>query len=148
MGDESQINALALASLEKSVMATIASLHKIGVSAFDYQPDRASVLHGRINTLVKNMKDVETASQNVNTNIPINAIEFVDQGGNPDVFTQQIAQVLVDKNQKSNGIVASVKFANNKKEQSYNNILADEIRKNYPDLYNEYTRANNKNEAS
>ncbi|KAJ3076035.1 RNA polymerase II mediator complex subunit [Podochytrium sp. JEL0797] len=136
-----------LASLEKNIMRTIDTLFKISATTFDYQPDSAPVLHKRINRLTTNLQDVDSAAQQVHMNVPMSAIELsqlshvssydgyrcIESGGNPDTYTKDMTQVLVDKNQKTNGIITSVK--------NLHDQLAEEIRKNYPELHEEYVAA-------
>ncbi|KAJ3204329.1 Mediator of RNA polymerase II transcription subunit 10 [Entophlyctis luteolus] len=125
--------AKALATLEKRILSTIDTLFKISVTTFDFQEESGPVLTKRINRLTGHLKDVETASQAVNTHVPLKAIDFIDQGGNPDLFTKEMGQLLVDKNQKSNGMVVSMK--------NFNDRLREEVRRNYPELDAEYSEA-------
>ncbi|KAJ3020106.1 UNVERIFIED_CONTAM: hypothetical protein HDU68_010350, partial [Siphonaria sp. JEL0065] len=99
----------ALAALEKSIVGTIDALFKISATTFDYQPDSGPVLHQRVTRLTSKLQDVETASNAVAMNVPFAALECIEAGGNPDSYTRDVTQVLVDKNQKTNGIISAVK---------------------------------------
>ncbi|KAI9333715.1 mediator complex, subunit Med10 [Obelidium mucronatum] len=131
-------DAKALAVLEKSIQGTIDALFKISATTFDFQPDSGPVLHQRITRLTTKLQEVETVAQNVNVNVPFSAIECIESGGNPDTYTKDMTQVLVDKNQKTNGIISAVKHLHNQ--------LSDEVRRNYPELYAEYEKTVLQNE--
>ncbi|KAJ3283779.1 hypothetical protein BCR33DRAFT_712331 [Rhizoclosmatium globosum] len=129
---ESIADEQALAALEKSIASTIDTLLKISATTFDYQADSGPVLQRRITKLTNNLANVEAAGQAVETNVPLSAVECIESGASPDTYTKSITQVLVDKNQKTNGIITAV--------TNLHNQLAEEIRKNYPELHAEYER--------
>ncbi|KAJ3235073.1 Mediator of RNA polymerase II transcription subunit 10 [Chytriomyces hyalinus] len=117
-------------SLERKILHTISTLQKISLTTFDYQTDSVPVLHKRINQLTGHLAEVGRVVQKVDTNIPFNVVEFIEQGGNPDTYTRDATQVLVDKNQKTNGRIKAV--------SQLHDALLEELRKNYPDLHSEY----------
>ncbi|KAI8614915.1 mediator complex, subunit Med10 [Chytriomyces sp. MP71] len=116
--------------LEKRLVSGIHTLQKTAQTAFDFQADSGPVVHKRINKLTNTLKDMTDASKRVDTNIPIHVIDFIEAGGNPNAYVKDATQVLVDRNQKTHGRIKAI--------HNLHNALLEEVRKTYPDLYEEY----------
>ncbi|EGF83434.1 hypothetical protein BATDEDRAFT_22126 [Batrachochytrium dendrobatidis JAM81] len=115
--------------LEVKLLQTLETLLKISMTVHDFQPESGPVLNTRIETLVQCLLDMNDAKANTDIQVPFSLLEVVENGINPDQFTSDLVQTLVDKNQKTKGRIESIK------------ILKDEIRtqleRNYPGLASE-----------
>ncbi|KAI8895933.1 mediator complex, subunit Med10 [Globomyces pollinis-pini] len=101
-------------------------LYKAGVTVSDYQENSDKVLQARIQTLVETLKSLDELKDTVKKDIPMNMIEVVENGINPALLRKDQIQTLVDKNQKTNGRIQSLKLLKSE--------LESQIEVNYPDL--------------
>jgi hypothetical protein len=62
--------------------------------------------------------------------IPMNVLEMVDHGINPDLLRKEQLQTIVDKNQKTHGRLCSI--------QLFHDELEQQIRSHFPDLLHEH----------
>ncbi|KAL2913516.1 Mediator of RNA polymerase II transcription subunit 10 [Polyrhizophydium stewartii] len=115
----------ALDVLEAKLVETLDTLLKLGMTVFDYQPESGEVLNRRINTLIQCLADLDDMKRDIDVSIPVSLLEIVDNGINPDLYTSDMVQALVDKNQKTNGRVESIKMLRDE--------LWRELSRNFPD---------------
>ncbi|KAH6562245.1 hypothetical protein BASA50_001186 [Batrachochytrium salamandrivorans] len=120
---------MAQEKLEAKLLETLDTLLKISMTVYDFQPESGAVLNKRIGSLVGCLTDLDGMANSTDIQVPINLLEVVENGINPDQFTGDVVQTLLDKNQKTNGRIESIK------------ILKDEMRaqlqRNYPALEKE-----------
>ncbi|KAI8853741.1 mediator complex, subunit Med10 [Chytridium lagenaria] len=103
-------------------------LFRIGVTVYDFQPGSGPILHRRINDLAAQMEDLEKIKNQLNDiRVPFNLISHIEEGHNPDIYTKDLIQHLVDRNQKTNGRIQTMK--------QFRSDLEREILANFPDLH-------------
>eukprot|EP00842_Homolaphlyctis_polyrhiza_P003873 jgi/Hompol1/4487/HPOL_000549-RA len=96
--------------LEAKLRQTIDTLLRIAMTVHDFQPESASVLNRRINSLIKCLAEMDDMKGDVDLQVPMDLLEVVESGVNPDRYVADLVQTLVDKNQKTNGRIDSIKM--------------------------------------
>ncbi|KAJ3307098.1 hypothetical protein HDV03_002609 [Kappamyces sp. JEL0829] len=112
--------------VEKQLVSLTNEMYKSGVTiAFGRQ---TALLGERINRIVALLSDLDAKckSGEIEKEIPMNFIEVVDAGVNPDLVQRQQLQTLVDKNQKTNGRIQSLRL--------FKEELEAQMAVNYPEI--------------
>ncbi|KAJ3102132.1 Mediator of RNA polymerase II transcription subunit 10 [Phlyctochytrium planicorne] len=116
-----------MADVEKKVQGLVNHLFRIGVTVYDFQPGSAPILHRRINDLASQMVALDAAKEDLNdVRVPFSLIDFIEEGKNPDIYTKDLIQLLIDKNQKTNGRIQTMKM--------FRNDLERELLSTFPDV--------------
>jgi hypothetical protein len=113
--------------IDKKLVALTNEMYKSGVTiAYNRQ---TPLLGERINSIIEILSELDESCKNgeITKEIPMNFVEVVDAGVNPDLVQKQQLQTLVDKNQKTNGRLQSLKF--------FRDELEAQIAANYPDIH-------------
>ncbi|KAI9275567.1 transcription factor subunit Med10 of mediator complex-domain-containing protein [Phascolomyces articulosus] len=79
------------------------------------------------NSILEHYQTIDELKENIDTHIPEEVINYVEQGRNPDIFTQGFVERAASENQFTNGKIKAV--------DEFRNILSNEFKKHYPDLY-------------
>jgi hypothetical protein len=77
----------------------------------------------RIQEMIQLLQEIKVENDFM---IPMNVLEMVDHGINPDVLRKEQLQTIVDKNQKTHGRLRSI--------QLFHDELEQQIRSCFPDL--------------
>ncbi|KAJ3111768.1 Mediator of RNA polymerase II transcription subunit 10 [Phlyctochytrium bullatum] len=118
----------AIEEVEQKVLELVNLLFRTGVTVYDFQPGGAPILHRRINDIATNMAELDKLKDKLeDIQIPLNLVDFIEDGHNPDIYTKDLVQALVDKNQKTNGRIQMMK--------QFRNDLEREILTNFPELH-------------
>lgn len=59
--------------------------------------------------MIMRLQELEGMKGSIDTTVPYDIICAVEGDANPDIFTGKLLQVLVDKNQKTNGRIQAIK---------------------------------------
>jgi hypothetical protein len=78
----------------------------------------------RINEIVQSLSQLE--SDPTDFSIPLNVLECVDNGINPDLILKQQLQTIVDKNQKTKGRILSLELLKDE--------ITNQMKLHFPDL--------------
>ncbi|KAJ3216087.1 Mediator of RNA polymerase II transcription subunit 10 [Dinochytrium kinnereticum] len=96
--------------VEKKLQEFVNLLFRVGVTVFDFQPGSAPVLYRRINDLASQMEELDSMKDQMSsTRVPFNLLDYIEDGNNPDIYTKDMIQMLIDKNQKTNGRIQMMK---------------------------------------
>ncbi|KAG2227315.1 hypothetical protein INT45_004270 [Circinella minor] len=129
--DSSQNNTntskVARRALEEQLNELIQVLFELSVMVYDFQPDGNQLVWNKINSILEHYQTIDGLKDNIDTHIPEEVINFVEQGRNPDIFTQGFVERTASENQFTNGKIKAV--------DEFRSILSDEFKKHYPDLY-------------
>jgi mediator of RNA polymerase II transcription subunit 10 len=114
-------------NIENSLVEITNNLLKAGISIANGAQDSNTKLR-EVTTLINHLKPESTALETPHGTIelPLNLIQVVDQGINPDLLEKDQVKALVDKNQKSKGRIESLKY--------FREELKNQIRLNYHEL--------------
>ncbi|XP_011408963.1 PREDICTED: mediator of RNA polymerase II transcription subunit 10-like [Amphimedon queenslandica] len=87
-----------LEELEDRLESFIENLRVVGVIAGNFQQNGQGVLNERLNTAVEHMRMLDREKDNFSDiDIPVQVLNYVDDGRNPDLFTQhQLEKTLGD----------------------------------------------------
>ncbi|KAJ3326216.1 Mediator of RNA polymerase II transcription subunit 10 [Boothiomyces sp. JEL0866] len=101
-------------------------LYKTGVTVSNFEENSNEVLHRRLNKIMDCLVDLNQLKEQIDIDVPLNILEVVESGVNPDLVRKDQIQTLVDKNQKTKGRLEALKM--------FKNDLTAQIELNYPEL--------------
>ncbi|KAJ3274900.1 Mediator of RNA polymerase II transcription subunit 10 [Terramyces sp. JEL0728] len=78
-------------------------LYKTGVTVSNFEENSNEVLHKRLNKIMDCLVDLNQLKDQIDIDVPLNILEVVESGVNPDLVRKDQIQTLVDKNQKTKG---------------------------------------------
>ncbi|ORZ26073.1 transcription factor subunit Med10 of mediator complex-domain-containing protein [Absidia repens] len=79
------------------------------------------------NSVLEHYKTIDDLKNGLNKFIPEEVINYVENGQNPDLFTQAFVSRTATENQFTNGKIQAV--------DNFRSLLSDEFAKSFPDLY-------------
>jgi mediator of RNA polymerase II transcription subunit 10 len=92
-----------------SVQRALALLHQLQQTVSDFKLPSQVVLLERLNGLVTELGVMSTAAQDCHIQIPLEVVNLIDEGRNPDEFTKDLLNSCVQRNQASKGKVDAFK---------------------------------------
>ncbi|KAI9206284.1 transcription factor subunit Med10 of mediator complex-domain-containing protein [Polychytrium aggregatum] len=120
-------------SLETTLLGFLDSLLKLGITVSDFQVDSNPVLISRLNEVVSNLGELNSLKDSIDMQIPIALLECIEDGNNPDLYSRNIVQDVVSKNQRTHGKVQML--------ETFHSALETEIQHNFPELFTDYQAA-------
>ncbi|ORX85120.1 hypothetical protein BCR32DRAFT_265871 [Anaeromyces robustus] len=112
--------------LENKTMELINTLYNLNVIVYDFQPSSTQVLHNKINEVVEELKDLDDIKENIDIKIPQELLDDIEQGKNPDIFTNNLIKATVSQNQNTNGKIEAMKLLSNTLQKNIQNILPED----------------------
>ncbi|PWY98508.1 hypothetical protein BCV70DRAFT_150677, partial [Testicularia cyperi] len=100
------------ANLESKVRSVVDLLYQLAVCAADVQDGSEHLVGRKINECVKALAELDQTKFNMSALIPMEVIEMLDVGKNPDIHTRNFVQRLASENQYSNGQHSAMKEYN------------------------------------
>ena len=116
--------------LQKKLQDTINTVFKAGITYTDHRPESQTILKDRITSIIAHMQDLDQLPFQ-DFPIPLNVIECVDAGVNPDLLRKDQVQLIVDKNQKTTGRLKSIAM--------FRDELQLQMSAHFPDLVSKST---------
>ncbi|KAM0788987.1 hypothetical protein ACM66B_003057 [Microbotryomycetes sp. NB124-2] len=130
----------ATARLEATLESLLQSLLEIGICASDVQPSAvesapdgvASGFPGglvgrKVSQTLDHLADLYANKDSVaDINIPLDVINYVDQGKNPHTYTREMIERVAGENMYTNGILSAV--------ADYRDILNSQLAEAFPEL--------------
>jgi mediator of RNA polymerase II transcription subunit 10 len=108
-------------------------LFKTFIIVSDFQPQGQAVLNQKIQTLIGDLQKIDKQSKKSeisNIHIPLAVFDYIDTGRNPQLYTKEIVEKALYKNEETKGKIDSYrKFKNN---------LLLELQKEFPAEINKY----------
>ena len=90
--------------LEDNLEQFIETVRQLGIIVSDFQPQGQNVLYQKINSLVNNLKDIESCKSALSdVYIPLEVFDCIDAGKNPQLFTKDCIEKALSKNEAVKG---------------------------------------------
>ncbi|KAL9228082.1 hypothetical protein vseg_003698 [Gypsophila vaccaria] len=93
----------------KSIEKTLGILHQLYLTVSSFNVASQLPLLHRINSLVGELDELIKLSQQCDIQVPLEVLNLIDQGSNPDAFTRDILNSCISKNQFTKGKTDSFK---------------------------------------
>ena len=84
-----------LLALEHALLNTCETLASMASIVVDFSYDSQDVLYGKVNEFVKDLSEIDAKAQEVSQSIPLDVLEAIDKGRNPDQSTHQMMYVFL-----------------------------------------------------
>ncbi|CCJ28891.1 unnamed protein product [Pneumocystis jirovecii] len=119
-----------LVNLEKHLESLIHNLHDLSIIINNFEdPKTNQTVFNKIKDIINNYKFLYTNKVFTSETIPQDIIDYIEDGRNPDVYTRQFSELVQKDNQYVNGKSIAV--------TNFRNILAQDIKNNFPNMINE-----------
>ncbi|KAI8098623.1 transcription factor subunit Med10 of mediator complex-domain-containing protein [Halteromyces radiatus] len=113
--------------VEEQLHDLLQVLFELSVMVYDFQPDGNKLVWNKINSVLDHYKTIDQLKNGLNEFIPEEVISYVENGKNPDLFTQAFTSRTASENQFTHGKIKAV--------ENFRSLLSDEFAKSFPDLY-------------
>uniref|UniRef100_A0A1J3JBF7 Mediator of RNA polymerase II transcription subunit 10 n=1 Tax=Noccaea caerulescens TaxID=107243 RepID=A0A1J3JBF7_NOCCA len=124
-----------------SIQKTLGHLHQLELTVSSFTP--ASQLHllQRLNSLVVELDSMAKLSEKCNIQVPMEVLNLIDNGKNPDEFTRDVLNSCIARNQVTKGKTDAFK--------DLRKHILEELEQTFPDEVDNYReiRANSAAEA-
>lgn len=101
---------------KKPVVSTLERLlwkiHELESTVRAYPPNGAEILEDRFTKFLEELKELKKQSEGLGNRIPIDLLRYVDEGGNPDVYTKEVFKAAYRDNQLVKGKIVSLRALN------------------------------------
>ncbi|XP_058734124.1 mediator of RNA polymerase II transcription subunit 10b-like [Vicia villosa] len=114
-----------LKQINESIEKTLALIHQLTLTVSNYDDAMQMPLLQRINGLVAELDNMMKLAENCNIQVPMEVIKLIDDGKNPDLFTQDVINDCIAKNQITKGKTDAFK--------GFRKHLLEELEQNFPD---------------
>ncbi|KAK9716715.1 hypothetical protein RND81_06G252700 [Saponaria officinalis] len=98
-----------LSEVIKSIEKTLGILHQLYLTVSSFNVASQLPLLHRINSLVAELDSLMSMSQHCDIQLPLEVLNLIDDGSNPDAFTRDILNSCIAKNQTTKGKTDSFK---------------------------------------
>jgi len=117
-----------LGSIQKDLADIIETLVHLGVQIHDFQGTETAKLGlaNNINKIVDQLRGISDRKDLQNVQIPLDIVNYVEDGRNPDIYTKEFVEVVRKLNQYLNG--KSLAF------QNFRDTLGASIKREFPEL--------------
>ncbi|XP_065827202.1 mediator of RNA polymerase II transcription subunit 10-like [Oscarella lobularis] len=118
-------------ALEQKLEIFVETVRQIGITVSDFQPNSQAVLNSRINAMIDEMRQIYQMKFDVeDVNVPIEVLEYIDMGKNPQLYTQQCLHKVTEKSSQVQQKVEAYKM--------FRSHLLTELDKFFPEQMQEY----------
>lgn len=122
-----------LSNAEQQVASIIESFIELGVSIYDF-PGTSEATQGMVTNLKRNVDRLQKLnqlsnnpdSQLNNVNIPLEVVQYIEDGRNPDIYTREFVEAIRRSNQYQRAKIHGL--------QQLRDSLAEKIIEEFPDL--------------
>ncbi|KTW31467.1 hypothetical protein T552_00109 [Pneumocystis carinii B80] len=119
-----------LINLETHLKSLIHNLHDLGKTIHDLENSKTNeIILNKIKNIIDNYKSLYANKDSVTQIVPRDVIDYIEEGRNPDVYTRQFCELVQKDNQYVNGKSIAI--------TDFRNILAQDIKNNFPNIANE-----------
>ncbi|KAJ6825326.1 mediator of RNA polymerase II transcription subunit 10b [Iris pallida] len=119
-----------LAQVTASIQKTLGLLHQLYLTVSSFNSASQLPLLHRLNALVAELDNMQRLSENCNLQIPMEVLNLIDDGKNPDEFTKDVLNSCIAKNQITKGKTDAFK--------SLRKYLLEELEQTFPDEVENY----------
>lgn len=110
--------------VENNTLAVIDSLYRLGVSLHDFQS--LPIVHQRVNQYISNLAMLADKAGQVEQEAIPGALIHTISTSNPELYTKELVQTLIDKNQKTAGKISTLEM--------FSADLEKQVAVNYPEI--------------
>ncbi|XP_050901104.1 mediator of RNA polymerase II transcription subunit 10b [Lathyrus oleraceus] len=114
-----------LKQINESIEKTLALIHQLTLTVSNYDDAMQMSLFQRINGLVAELDNMVKLAENCNIEVPMEVVNLIDDGKNPDLFTRHVINNCITKNQITKGKTDAFK--------DFRKHLFEELEQNFPD---------------
>jgi len=127
--------------LERVVLSLIETLRKGLITVENFNPiESQSVLFDIINKdIISSFRQLESLRGSVDIEIPYQVLDYIDKGSNPELYTHDLLEQCIEKNEATKGKIEAF--------ETFRNALAEEVSTTFPVAYNEYRTIKGDGEA-
>ncbi|ODV84203.1 hypothetical protein CANARDRAFT_201348 [[Candida] arabinofermentans NRRL YB-2248] len=120
-----------LGSLQDELADIIETFIHLGVQVHDFQgtEEAKTGLSNNINKVITQLQSLSSKDDLKDISIPLEIINYIEDGRNPDVYTREFVEVVRKVNQYLNGKSAAF--------EQFRNLLGDKIKQEFPELESE-----------
>ncbi|KAJ7955549.1 Mediator of RNA polymerase II transcription subunit 10 [Quillaja saponaria] len=123
--DEQNLN-----QVNNSIQKTLGLLHQLYLTVSSFNTASQLPLLQRLNTLVMELDNMVKLSEKCNIQVPMEVLNLIDDGKNPDEFTRDVINSCIAKNQITKGKTDGFK--------SLRRHLLEELEQTFPDEVESY----------
>ncbi|XP_048319952.2 mediator of RNA polymerase II transcription subunit 10b [Ziziphus jujuba] len=113
-----------------SIQKTLGLLHQLYLTVSSFNAASQLPLLQRLNSLVMELDNMVKLSEKCNIQVPMEVLNLIDDGKNPDEFTKDVINSCIAKNQITKGKTDAFK--------SLRNHLLEELEQTFPDEVESY----------
>lgn len=113
-----------------SIQKTLGLLHQLYLNVSSFNAASQLPLLQRLNSLVMELENMMKLSEKCNIQVPMEVLNLIDDGKNPDEFTRDVINSCIGKNQVTKGKTDAFK--------SLRKHLLEELEQNFPDEVESY----------
>ncbi|XP_062074686.1 mediator of RNA polymerase II transcription subunit 10b [Humulus lupulus] len=100
VGDEAKQN---LNHVINSIQKTLGLLHQLNLTVSSFNAASQLPLLHRLNSIVSELDNMAKLSEKCNIQVPMEVLNLIDNGKNPDEFTKDVINSCIAKNQVTKG---------------------------------------------
>ncbi|CAH1415356.1 unnamed protein product [Lactuca virosa] len=113
-----------------SIQKTLGTIHQLYLTVSSFNVSSQLPLLQRLNTLVMEMDNMAKLSEKCNIQVPMEVLNLIDDGKNPDEFTRDVLNSCIAKNQITKGKTDAFK--------GLRKHLLEELEQAFPDEVEDY----------
>ncbi|GJY35472.1 mediator of RNA polymerase II transcription subunit 10B-like protein isoform X2 [Tanacetum coccineum] len=113
-----------------SIQKTLATIHQLYLTVSSFNVSSQLPLLQRLNALVMEMDNMAKLSEKCNIQVPMEVLNLIDDGKNPDEFTRDVLNSCIAKNQITKGKTDAFK--------GLRRHLLEELEQAFPDEVEDY----------
>lgn len=121
-----------LHQVEETLELLIENFRQLKIIIEDYQPQSQDVLYAKINEIVETFRQLDSIRTLEDVDIPVEVLDYIDSGRNPDQYTKQALEKCIESNNKTRGKINSL--------QHFQYSLEDQLLKSYPEEFRSYAK--------
>ncbi|KAJ1941312.1 RNA polymerase II mediator complex subunit, partial [Linderina macrospora] len=95
---QSQHTDAAIGEMERKIRLALETLSQISVSVDNYESADEQVLQQRVENLVRSYSEMHAIKESLDANIPMEVLNFIEDGRNPDEFTRNFTERVAAEN--------------------------------------------------
>ncbi|CAD6224124.1 unnamed protein product [Miscanthus lutarioriparius] len=92
-----------LAQVTSSIQKTLGLLHQLNLTVSSFNSASQLPLLQRLNALVAELDTMQKLAEGCNIQVPMEVVNLIDDGKNPDEFTRDVLNSCIAKNQITKG---------------------------------------------
>ncbi|CAJ0948734.1 unnamed protein product, partial [Mesorhabditis belari] len=126
-------------TLERTLEQFQENARQMGIVASDFLPRNQENFNHKIHTLITGLQELDRARNNFDDiRIPLELLEFLDQGKNPQLYNKECLERVLNKNRQVNGKIELYK--------RFRSLLLKELGEEMPEEVAQYRYHRGENE--